>query len=130
MLKLQFNRYKLLLFLRFIICQIFLFGVLLFICSTYIVDVFVSTNRISVHWSWDLFLGVLETFMCDEFKPDILICYLHRFVEGHIKGAGCVFRLVHINWLHCLIWNISWVLCSRLIFLIFDSCVFSLLYHC
>ena len=37
---------------------------------------------ISIHWSWNLSLGVLANFPWDVFKPDIRIWPSRRFVEG------------------------------------------------
>ena len=65
--------------------------------------VFFRINRIRVHWSWNLSLGVLENCPWDLSKPDINICFPRRFIEGRYEGAGWVFIIVRFNWLLLLI---------------------------
>ena len=62
MLKLHFNRYRLLLFIWFIIHHMLFFGVLFIISVLLIVDLFVQINRIRINWSWNLSSGALEKF--------------------------------------------------------------------
>ena len=40
-----------------------------------------------------MYLGVLEHFQWDVYKPDIQICLPHRFMEGCGRGAGWVYIL-------------------------------------
>ena len=63
-LELQFNWYKLLLFILYIIHQVFFFGFLVIIFASLIVDLFFGIDLISVHWSWNLSLGFLEKNLC------------------------------------------------------------------
>ena len=74
-LELQFNRYKLLLFLRFIISQILFFGVLGIIFASLIVDLFVQIYWISVYWPWNLSSGLIENCLWAVSKPDIRIFF-------------------------------------------------------
>ena len=53
-LEIQFNQYKLLLFLWFIILQLLLFVVLVIIFALFIFDLFVLIDHISIHWSWNM----------------------------------------------------------------------------
>ena len=126
-LKLQFNRYNLLLFLLFIICRLLFFGVLVIIFASFIVDLFVRIYWIRVHWSWNLSLGVLANFLWAVSKPDMRIFFPCKFTEGYGEGAGWVFRLVCFNWLLCLIYNLIQFLRSSLLLLIVDFCVSYLL---
>ena len=57
---LQFNRYKLLLFIWFIILTLLLLGFLDIIFVSLIVELFVHIYRISVHWSWKLSSFLIE----------------------------------------------------------------------
>ena len=102
-IELQFNRYMLLLFIWFIICQVFLFGVLVILFELLIVDLFVHIYRISVCWYWNLSLGVLENCLWAVSKPDIWIGLPRRFVEGCDEGDVWVFIIFRFNWLLCLI---------------------------
>ena len=43
---------------------------------------------IIIHWFWNLSSGFIENFQWDVYKPDIQICFPHRFVEGRGEGAG------------------------------------------
>ena len=54
--------------------------------------------------------------------------FTQRFVRFHGEGFGWVFRLFLIN-LFLFIYNILQVLCSRFILLIFDLCLFHLMYN-
>ena len=101
--KLHSNRYKLLLFLWFIIPRLLFFGVLVFIFASLIVDMFVTIYRLSIHWYWNLSPGVIANFMCAVSKPDKRVCLPLRFVEGRGEDAGWIFRHVCFNWLLCLI---------------------------
>ena len=98
-----FTLYQLLLLFRYIIHQVLLFGVFVIIFSSLIVDLFVHIDRISVHWSRKLSLGVLSNFLWDVSKMYIRIYFPRRFVEGRVEGAGWVFRLVCFNLLLCFI---------------------------
>ena len=98
------------------------FAVSVIIFASLIVDLFLSINRISVHWSWSLSLGVLENFLWAISKPDINILFPHRFVEGSGEGGGWVFILVCFNWLIWLIQDIFQVIRSSLLLLIIDLC--------
>ena len=69
----QFNRYKLLLFIIFIICQVLLFGFLFIMFALLIVDLFVCIDWIRVYWYWNLSSSMLANCMWDVCKPDILI---------------------------------------------------------
>ena len=101
--ELQFNRYKLLLFIQSFIHQILYFGVLVIIFALLIVDLFVHIDRIRYHGSWNLFPVVLEHFLWAVSKPDIPICFPCRFVEGPGEGDGWVFMIFCFNWLLFLI---------------------------
>ena len=61
-LELKLNRYKLLIFLRLFIHQVLLFGFLVIIFVSLIVDLFICIDRISVHWYQKLSLGVIWKF--------------------------------------------------------------------
>ena len=106
-----------------------IFGVLFIVFVSLIFVLFVCINWIRAHLSWNLSQGVLENCLWVASKPDIQICSPWRFVEGCGKGTGCVFRLVHFNWLLWLIYNIFQVLCSSFLLLIFDLCVLYLLHQ-
>ena len=97
MIKLKFKLYKLQKFLWFIIHQVLVFEVLIFICKSLIIDLFVCINWNSTNLSWNLSLDVLANCLWDLSKPDIQTCFPRMFVEGRGEGAGWVFRLVHIN---------------------------------
>ena len=122
-IKIQLKWYKLLLFLWVFIHQLLLFGVFVIISALLIVDLTVHIDRISVNWSWNSSLGVIANFLLVISKPDIRIFLHRRFVEGHGKGVGWVFRLVCFNWLLFFIKKILQLLCSSLILLIFQLCV-------
>ena len=102
-IELQFNRYKLLLFILFVICQALFFGVLVIVFLSLIVDLFVRIYCISEHWPWNLSLGVLENFLWDVSKPDIHIFFPSSFVEDHVEGDVWLFRFFCFNLLLCLI---------------------------
>ena len=68
-IELQLNRYKLLLFIRFIIYKLLLFGVLVIIFTSLIVDLFVCIYQISVHWYWNLSLSVIKHFSVGHIQP-------------------------------------------------------------
>ena len=72
---------------------------------------------------------MFANFMWAVLKPDIRICFSHRFVEGRGEGAGWVFRLVHINLFICLIQNLLQVLLISLLLCIIHLCLFTLLYQ-
>ena len=73
------------------------FGVLVIIFASWIFDLFVWINGISVHWYWNLYLGVIAYYMWDISKPDIRVCFSRRSVEGSGEGARWVFRLIASN---------------------------------
>ena len=85
------------------ICQVLLFGFLVIIFVSLIVEMFVCVDRISFCWTWNLYSGVLENSMWDISKPDIRICLPHSFVEGRDKGAvGCSDLFASID---CFDWS-------------------------
>ena len=43
--------------------EVFSFGVLVLILVLFVVDLFACINLISVHWSWNVFLGVIENYL-------------------------------------------------------------------
>ena len=102
-IELQLNRYKLILFLLFIICQVFFFGVLCIIIVLLIIDLFVCIGWISVNWYWNFSSGLIAGFLWNISKPGIRICFPRRSLKGHGEGSGCVFRLFCFNLLLCLI---------------------------
>ena len=55
---------------------------------------------ISVHWSWNLSLGLIENFLWVVSKPGIRIWFPWSYVEVHGEGVGCVAALLIINWLN------------------------------
>ena len=57
---------------------------------------------IRVHWSWNLYLGVVENCQCDVSKPDIHVWYLHRFVEGCDEGASFCDFTCHHQYTDCI----------------------------
>ena len=106
-IELYFNFYRLLLFIRFIICQVLLFGVLDIIFASFIVDLFVRIDHISVCWSWNLSSCVLENCPWDVSKPDIQICFPFKFFVQYFLCLllTCVY---HIHWVEVhWSWNLS-----------------------
>ena len=98
-LELQFNRYKLLLFLRFIIRQLLFFGVLVVIFASLIFDLFVCIDSINVHWSWNLSLGVVEIF----YEPYTNRTYIFASPAGLCNfvlrvPVGCLDFFTSIDW--------------------------------
>ena len=72
-LEIQLKLYKLLLFLRFNICQLFFFGVLVIIFAQLSVDLFVCIDWIKNYLSWNLFSDVLENVLWAVSKLEICI---------------------------------------------------------
>ena len=57
---------------------------------------------IRVNWSWNLTLVVLTNCMWVVSKPDILICFPCRFVEGWWRGYRVLWFTCHRQYIDCL----------------------------
>ena len=102
-IELQFNQYKLLLFLWLIIRQVLFFEVFAIIFALLIVDLFVFIDWVNVHFSWNFSPGMIENCIWTVSKLDKRICFQCRFVEVRGEGSIWVFRIVRFNWLILLI---------------------------
>ena len=94
-LEIQLNWYKLFLSIRSFICQVLLFEVSKISFKIFVQAFFCSLLTcvyhiywISVYWSWNLSLGVLENLQWNLSKQGIQIHLPCRFVEGCDKGAN------------------------------------------
>ena len=101
-IELQLNQYNILLFVRLFIHQVLLFRIFnipfkiiiqAFLC--WFLNCVHHIYWISVHWSWNLSLGVIPNFQWDVSKPDICICFPCRFVEG--LGEEAVFKIAPVS---------------------------------
>ena len=57
-------------------------------------------NWISIHWYWNVSLGLIGIFIRDVCKQDIWILFPFRLVECGFEGEIYVIVLVIINWLN------------------------------
>ena len=62
--------------------------IFLYILGSLIIDLFVCGNRISLHLYRNFPSGVIKFFVWIVSKPEIRICFLHRFVESRVEGTG------------------------------------------
>ena len=98
-------------------------GSLVIIFTSLIVDLFIWINRISVHWSWNLSLGVSENFLWVLSKLDIQICSPCRFVKFFGKVSGWFSELFAS--IYCFAWSkISFKFFVQALFRWFFICVY------
>ena len=77
-------------------------------------DFYFCIYQISIFWSWNLPLGVLDMFLWEWSKLDMHIFSPLRLEEGYGKVVGCVIVLVSINCLILIKETIPSLICSLL----------------
>ena len=73
------------------------------ILALLISDLFLCIDRIGVHWSLYLSLGVISNCWLTVYKLDIQIYVSCRLEEGCGKGSGCLQLIFENNQLFCFI---------------------------